>query len=302
MKILVTGASGLLGTEICRQLKQNPNNEVWAIDNHSRSTSIPPCDFWIKTDLLKDTAFDGIPRDFDQVYHYAAINGTKNFYERPTEVLTNNFISDINMFRFAESCDRLQKLIYASSSEIVSDDPVSPTPEHQDIVIENIHNARWSYRLAKITSENYLANSRLPWVICRYFNIYGEDSKPGHFIADQIHKITRGIFEIIGNDETRSFCYVEDAVAATIHCANNVLGSEVINIGNDAEITISQATNIIAEALGHHDINWTCLPGKPGSTTTRRPNIAKLRLIMPNYQPRSFAEGMKKIVASQQPK
>jgi len=297
MKILVTGASGLLGTEICRQLKANPDAEVWAIDNHSRSSIIPPCDVWIKTDLLKDTAFDSIPRDFDQIYHYAAINGTKNFYERPTEVLTNNFVSDVNVFRFAESCKNLQKLIYASSSEIVSDDPVSPTPEHTDIVINNIHNARWSYRLAKITSENYLANSTLPWVICRYFNIYGEDSKAGHFIADQMAKIDRDIFEVTGNNETRSFCYVEDGVAATIYCANHV-DHQVVNIGNDAEISIPAAADIIAKAMGHANADWKMKPGLPGSTTTRRPDISKLRLIWPEYQPRSFAEGMQKIIAN----
>ena len=297
MKILVTGASGLLGTEICRQLKQDPRNKVWAMDNHSRSSSIPPCDAWIKTDLLHSTAFDGVPRDFDQIYHYAAINGTKNFYERPTEVLTNNFITDVNVFRFAESCGNLQKLIYASSSEIVSDDPVSPTPEHTDVVVRNIHNARWSYRLAKITSENYLANSDLPWVICRYFNIYGEDSKAGHFIADQMAKIDQGIFEVTGSSETRSFCYVEDGIAATIYCANHVT-REVVNIGNDAEISIPTAADIIAQAMGHDSADWNLRPGLPGSTTTRRPDISKLRSIWPDYQPRSFAEGMKKIVAN----
>jgi UDP-glucose 4-epimerase len=295
MKILITGASGLLGTEICRQLKLDPNNEVWAMDNHSRSSIIPPCDIWIKTDLLHSTAFDGVPQDFDQIYHYAAINGTRNFYERPTEVLTNNFITDVNVFRFAESCANLQKLIYASSSEIVSDDPVSPTPEHPDVVIRNIHNARWSYRLAKITSENYLANSDLPWLICRYFNIYGEDSKSGHFIADQMTKIEDGTFEITGSSETRSFCYVEDGIAATIYCANHVT-KEVVNIGNDVEISIPAAADIIAQAMGHTNVKWTLKPGLPGSTTTRRPNIDKLRSIWPAYQPRSFAEGMKKII------
>jgi UDP-glucose 4-epimerase len=296
MKILVTGASGLLGTEICRQLKLNPNNEVWAVDNHSRSSIIPPCDVWVKTDLLQTTAFDKIPQDFDQIYHYAAINGTKNFYERPTEVLTNNFVSDINLFRFAESCKNLQKLIYASSSEIVSDDPVSPTPEHTDVIIRNIHNARWSYRLAKITSENYLANSQLPWVICRYFNIYGEDSKAGHFIADQMTKIDSGVFEVTGSNETRSFCYVEDGIAATIYCANNVI-NQVVNIGNDAEISIPQAADIIAKAMGYENANWNLKPGLPGSTTTRRPDISKLRSIWVDYRPRNFAEGMKKIVS-----
>ena len=297
MKILVTGASGLLGTEICRQLKQNPHNQVWAVDNHSRSTTIPSCDSWIQLDLMNRQDFDRLPRDFDLIYHYAAINGTKNFYERPTQVLTNNFISDIHVFEFALECENLIKLVYASSSEIVSDDPISPTPEHTDIVIKNIHNARWSYRLAKITSENYLANSALPWVTLRYFNIYGADSKAGHFIADQMAKIDQGVFEVTGSTETRSFCYIEDAVAATIHCANMAL-HEVINVGNDAEITIPQAANVIAQALGHVNVQWNLLPGLPGSTVTRRPSIDRLRSIMPDYAPRTFAEGIKQIVSS----
>jgi nucleoside-diphosphate-sugar epimerase len=296
MKILVTGASGLLGTEICRQLKQDVANEVWAIDNHSRSSTIPPCDVWSKVDLLSTTAFDQLPRDFDQIYHYAAINGTKNFYERPTEVLTNNFITDVRVFEFAQQQTQLNKLIYASSSEIVSDDPVSPTPEHTNVVVNNIHNARWSYRLAKITSENYLANSDLPWVICRYFNIYGEDSKAGHFIADQMAKIDLGTFEVTGSHETRSFCYVEDGIAATIYCANHAV-HQVINIGNDTEISIPTAADIIARAMGHSAADWTLKPGLPGSTVTRRPDITKLRTIWPEYQPRTFAEGMAKIVA-----
>ena len=296
MKILVTGASGLLGTEICRQLKQNIDNEVWAVDNHSRSSTIPPCDVWVKLDLMNSNSFDSLPRDFDQIYHYAAINGTKNFYERPNQVLVNNFMSDVNVFEFATGCNKLTKLVYASTSEIVSDDPVSPTPEHVDVKIQNIHNARWSYRLAKIASENYLANSKLPWVILRYFNIYGPDSKAGHFIADQIAKIENGVFEVTGSAETRSFCYIEDAVAATIYCANAV-HNEVVNIGNDAEISIPEAADIIACALGHKQASWILLPSLLGSTITRRPNIDRLKTIIPNYRPRSFAEGMAEIVA-----
>jgi nucleoside-diphosphate-sugar epimerase len=151
MKILLTGACGLLGHELSKQLV-NAGHEVWAIDNHSRSSIIPDGVQFLKMDLTKAENLNALPRNFDYIYHYAAINGTKNFYERPTQVLTTNFTADINVFEFAESCANLKKIIYASSSEIVSDDPVSPTPEHTDIIINNIHNARWSYRLAKITS------------------------------------------------------------------------------------------------------------------------------------------------------
>jgi nucleoside-diphosphate-sugar epimerase len=295
MKILVTGASGLLGTEICRQLKQDSHNEVWAMDNHSRSSTIPPCDKFINVDLVQGDNFKDLPLDFDYIYHYGAINGTKNFYERPNQVLLNNFVCDLNIFEHASLCKNLKKLVYASSSEVVSDDPVSPVPEHTDITIKNIHNARWSYRLAKVCSENFLANSKLPWVMLRYFNVYGDNSKTGHFLADQIQKIKNGVFEVVGPEETRSFCHVEDAVAASIHCANTQT-HELINIGNDREITIMTAAQIIAQTMGHTSPIWITTPGKAGSTANRRPDISKLRGIMPNYDPKTFEQGVQEII------
>jgi nucleoside-diphosphate-sugar epimerase len=294
-KILVTGASGLLGTEICRQLKTVAGNEVWAIDNHSRSSTIPPSDKFLTIDLNDQTAIAQLPRDFDYIYHYGAINGTKNFYERPNQVLSNNFVCDLNMFEYASIITNLKNIVYASSSEIVSDDPVSPVPEHLDIAIRDIHNARWSYRLAKVCSENYLANSKLPYVMLRYFNVYGENSKAGHFLADQIAKIKQGKFECFGANETRSFCHVEDAIRASIYCAETQT-RELINIGNDREITIMDAAQIIASALGHDNPTWAITPGKPGSTASRRPDISKLRSVMPDYTPMSFESGVQKSI------
>jgi nucleoside-diphosphate-sugar epimerase len=298
MKILVTGASGLLGTEFCRQLKE-AGHEVWAVDNHSRSTTIPPCDQWVKMDLLNDCAFTGyveLPKDFEYIYHYGAINGTTNFYKMPNKVLTNNFISDINIFEFARKCPNLKRIVYASSSEIVSDDPMSPVPENADVFIKDIHNARWSYRLAKITSENYLANSELPYVMIRYFNVYGENSKQGHFLGDQINKIKNGIFSVIGSQETRSFCHVSDAIRASIYVAENA-NRELVNVGNDREISIGDAVKVIASVMGHPDAVFEQLPSMPGSVANRRPDITKLRSIMPNYKPMSFEEGIRQILS-----
>lgn len=296
MKILVTGASGLLGTEICCQLKQDAANEVWAVDNHSRSTTIPACDRFLELDLTNGANFQQLPNDFDYIYHYAAINGTKNFYERPNQVMWTNMCTDFNMFEFAMLCGAtLKKFVYASSSEVVSDDPETPVKENTDITIKNIHNARWSYRLPKICSENFLTNSAIPYVIFRYFNVYGNNSKVGHFLADQIAKIQSGVFEVIGPDETRSFCHVEDAVRATLHMSRAV-ENEMINIGNDREITIMEAAQAIATAMGHMNPNWISAPGKVGSTLNRRPDISKLRSVLTDYCPKTFEQGVKEIV------
>jgi UDP-glucose 4-epimerase len=299
MKILVTGASGLLGTEICRQLKQDNENEVWAVDNHSRSTTIPPCDKFLELDLTNGANFEQLPKDFDYIYHYAAINGTKNFYERPNQVMWTNMVTDFNMFEFATLCEKtLKKFVYASSSEVVSDDPETPVKENSNITINGIHNARWSYRLPKVCSENFLVNSKIPYVIFRYFNVYGADSKAGHFLADQIAKIKSGVFEVVGPEETRSFCHVEDAVRATIHMSRAV-ENDVLNIGNDREITIMEAAQVIASAMGHTNPVWITTQGKTGSTPNRRPDISKLKGVLRDYRPRTFEQGVKEIIDSQ---
>ena len=193
-------------------------------------------------------------------------------------------------------CEKtLKKFVYASSSEVVSDDTQSPVKENSDIHIKDIHNARWSYRLPKICSENFLTNSKLPYVIFRYFNVYGDNSKAGHFLADQIAKIKSGVFEVVGPTETRSFCHVEDAVRASIHLSRSVK-NELINVGNDREITIMEATQTIARAMGHTDSVWITTSGKAGSTANRRPDISKLKSILKDYRPKTFEQGVQEIV------
>jgi nucleoside-diphosphate-sugar epimerase len=295
MKILVTGASGLLGTEFCTQL-QLAGHQVWAVDNHSRSRTIPPCHEWCPVDLNNVEALNALPNDFDYIYHYGAINGTTNFYNRPNQVLENNFVCDLNMFNFARRQTKLTRFVYASSSEVVADDPVTPVSENSDVFIKNVHNARWSYRLAKITSENYLTNSDLPYVILRYFNVYGNNSKQGHFLGDQIDKIRNGVFTVIGAQETRSFCYVSDAVRASIHVAQTV-DRELVNIGNNEEISIGQAVQIIASELGYPDATFEQLPSRTGSVANRCPDISKLQVIMPDYVPMTFEQGIRQILS-----
>jgi nucleoside-diphosphate-sugar epimerase len=200
------------------------------------------------------------------------------------------------VFEFAAQCPNLKRLVYASSSEVVADDPVLPVTENLDVLIKDIHNARWSYRLAKITSENFLANSKLPYVMLRYFNVYGENSKKGHFLGDQIDKIKNGVFSVIGAQETRSFCYVSDAIRASIYVAEHC-DRELVNIGNDQEITIGEAVQVIARELGHTSAVFEQLPSKAGSVANRRPNIDRLRAIMPDYEPISFEQGIRQILS-----
>lgn len=289
-KILVTGAAGLIGRELFFQLQQLGLNVI-GIDNCSRFPAYKPDGNFIKSDI--EDFLKSSKNDFDVIYHMAAINGTKFFYEVPNKVLKNNVQLDLSIFSYVEQNPKC-KLVYASSSEVVADTENFPTSEETDILIKDIHNPRWSYRLPKILSENYLSNSKIDYTIVRFFNVFSEHSGHGHFVKDIASKIKNKEFDLIGSNETRSFCYVSDAVEALIHVSNmNYKG--VVNIGSDEEITVSQAANIIAQSLNVFDISWNHLPSRQGSVQRRRPDLEILKKLHPKFNPLKFNDAIKKI-------
>lgn len=285
-KILITGASGLIGRELCSQLSLH--NDVTAVDNNQRFKDyIPKNCIYVKSNLTE--YLEQTTNSFDLIYHMAATNGTKYFYSQPNDVLRNNVTLDLSIFKFAEfnpGC----KLIYASSSEVVAGTTIFPTPESSDINIKNIHNPRWSYMLPKVLAENYLFNSNINFLVVRFFNVFSEHSGSGHFVKDIIDKIHAKNFELIGADETRSFCYVSDAVDALIKISNT--SKQVVNVGSEEELTILEAANIIANLLGESNIQWVIKPGLPGSAKNRKPDLTELKRLLPAFSPKSFKDVM----------
>jgi nucleoside-diphosphate-sugar epimerase len=287
-KVLITGAAGLIGREVLAQLTAK-GYAVTAIDNHSRFINYKPnnvirsnLDEWLRSKV----------NTFDYVYHLAAINGTASFYADPNHVMYNNMMADFAVFKFVESNPNT-RLVYASSSEVVAGTNNFPTSEETDIAIKNIHNPRWSYRLPKVVSENYLANSTIDYNIRRFFNVYSEHSGPGHFLKDIVDKIKHGDYNLQSPDETRSFCYVRDAVEALIIVAESA-NNEIINIGSNEEITILEAADIIAEALGIVP-TWAVQASLEGSSKRRRPDISKLLKYFPSFNPKLFKDIIQEI-------
>lgn len=288
-KILITGASGLIGRELCEQL--GLHNDVTGVDNNQRFKDyVPKNCTYVRSNLIE--YLEQTTNVFDVIYHMAATNGTKYFYSQPNDVLRNNVTLDLGMFKFVESNPNC-KLIYASSSEVMAGTDVFPTPELTDITVSNIHNARWSYMLPKVLAENYLFNSNINFLVIRFFNVFSEHSGSGHFVKDIVEKIRNKNFELVGADETRSFCYVSDAVDAVIKISDTT--RKVVNVGSDEELTILDAANIIADTLGEHNITWATKPGLLGSAKNRRPDITELKRFLPTFSPKSFKEALSNI-------
>lgn len=290
MKVLVTGAAGLIGFSLCERLHKE-GYSVTAVDNFSRGSQKPICDYFIEQDIQSAN----LDTDYDVIYHMSATNGTPSFYEYPGETLINNFTGDLAVYNLAKQCLQLKKFVYASTSEIVHNSPQVPTPEIKTVSFDNVHNPRWSYTLPKLAMENLIVNSDLPWLVVRYFNVYGANSKKGHFVADQIEKLKKDQFEIVGLNETRSFCYIDDAIDATLKLSK-IKGTRIVNVGNDEELRIADACTIIANALGKTVPAWKNLPSRTDSAQRRCPNLTLLKQLVPDYNPRSFEQGIKNLL------
>lgn len=285
-KVLITGAAGLIGRELCVQL--SPIFEVIGVDNNFRYPNYKPSCKFIQQNLID--YLESVENDFDYVFHMGAINGTKYFYDIPNQLIDNNVICDLAVFEFMRK-NVHSKLIYASSSEVVAGTDEFPTTESNNITIHNIHNPRWSYRLGKVLAENYLMNSTINFLIIRFFNVFGKDSGSGHFVRDILDKIDCNDYTLVGGDETRSFCRVEDAVDAVINIYDKA-SKEIINVGSEEEITILSAASTIARNK-NKNITWNSIPGKQGSALRRKPSLDKLLKYYPSFNPMLFKDAIK---------
>ena len=81
--------------------------------------------------------------------------------------------------------------------------------------------------------------------------------------------------------QTRTFCYIDDNIEATIKCLNHSLyTNDVVNLGSDKEITIKELAEMVIAATGSSS-RITYLPPLPEGDMRRRcPDNSKMRKIL----------------------
>lgn len=305
MKVHVTGGAGFIGSRLVRHLV-DVGHDVTVFDNVSRG-SVDKLDSvldeieFIQGDIRNYDELDEAVDSPDLIYHLAAINGTKHFYERPVEVMDVNIAGVQNAVRIAENrnCDRL---VFASSSEVYGYPTEFPTGEDHVLQIMDPENARFSYAGSKIIGEQYvinrLADSNVEYAILRPHNIYGGAMGEDHVIPEFIEQIvTDKPFTIYGDGkQTRSFCYITDAVEGFYRASTEPNAADgIYNIGTQDEVTINELADRIFDVAGiSPDVEHIDSEELEGSTPRRQPDISKARDEL-GYEPEvSLDEGLLK--------
>ena len=312
-KIVITGAGGFLGRNLASNLALDENNEVWAIDNNFRgSLNLIKNKRNLKQnfcDICDYNKVERLIRDANTVFHLAAINGTKNFYEIPEKVLEVGILGTHNI---AKACIKndVAQLVFASSSEVYQKPEHIPTTEEETCRVPEITNPRLSYGGSKITGEliviNYLRKSNTSFTILRPHNVYGPAMGFDHVVPEITKKIYQSSngrrktgesveIKIEGNgSETRSFIYIDDAIDAIRLVVEKGEKNSIFNIGTDDERNIKNVAKNICQILGLQ-LEYEKTELRKGSTPRRYPDTNKLRSLE-FYPTTSFKKGLKKTV------
>jgi UDP-glucose 4-epimerase len=304
-KILITGGAGFIGSSLADKLIQNPDNYVVLVDNLLTGDlrKLPDASYknwrFIKCDVNNYNDISPVMTSFsfDYVFHYAAVVGVKRTLENPVMVL-----KDIDGFKnILDLCKNtgVKRIFFSSSSEVYGEPVELPQNEHTTPL-----NSRLPYAVVKNVGESfcrsYQAEYGLDFTILRFFNTYGEKQSTDFVMSKFIKAALQHQDITVYGDglQTRTFCYVEDNIEATIYALENDLFiNDVVNIGNDQLTTILDLAKAIIK-LTNSKSQIIHLPPLPeGDMTRRQPDIRKMRQLL-HRELLPLEEGIRKILHS----
>ena len=310
-RILITGGAGFIGTHLAKHLVDG-GYTVYLVDSFVRGVRDRDLELLLSKqqatfstiDLLDREAVLSLGRDFEVIFHLAAIVGVAYVMERPYETLVDNVKMIDNVIALAKKQTRFARLFFASSSEVYAGtlkyfQLPFPTPECTALAVTPLEEARTSYMLSKIVGEAMCQQADLPFTIFRPHNVYGPRMGMVHIIPEQLRKIWEAVPDtevgVYSSDHRRSFCYIDDAVEMlkkmleTGACADKTL-----NLGSESpEVTIRKVAQTCIDVTGKK-LTIKALPPTPGSPERRAPDMKQCQKIL-NYQPKvGLAEGISK--------
>lgn len=258
MKILVTGAAGFIGVNLCKTLLAE-GHEVVGIDNFF-SAPDSSCDVLKRQDgfsFLKHDVIEKLPsiEGIEAIYHLACPASPPRYQSDPIFTLRTSFEGTFNVLEFARKSDA--KILFTSTSEVYGDPKVHPQKEEYAGSV-NPHGIRSCYDEGKRAAEslcmNFWREYGLRVKIVRIFNTYGPNMDPadGRVVSNFIVQALRGEALTIYGDgsQTRSFQYIDDllnGMLSYMDLEENFPGP--INLGNPNEFSIKELAELIQKKL-----------------------------------------------------
>lgn len=304
MNVLITGGAGFIGSHLAERCLQ----EGWTVsviddlstgsfDNIAHLKSARGFEYTIES-VSNTPVVAELVDSCDIVFHLAAAVGVRLIVESPVHTIETNVHGTEVVLQAAAK--KKKRVLIASTSEVYGKSTSLPFTEDADLVMGPTCIGRWSYACSKALDEflglSYYSEKRVPVTIVRLFNTVGprQTARYGMVLPTFVRQalLEKPITVYGDGRQRRCFSFVGDVVEALARMAKSdrVVG-EVVNIGNDEEISIAALADLVRNQL------QSCSPivyqsyeeaYGPGFEDMHRrlPSLNKLERLI-NYRPRT---------------
>ena len=255
MKVLVTGGLGFVGSNLVDKLRDCYGYEVTVIDNlcsesSSRDYMRDDVSYWID-DVRNIMHSKYVNKDFDVVYHLAALARIQPSFADPLTYLSIDIQGTAAVCEYARACNA--RVVYAGSSSAYAGHFLNP------------------YAFAKFTGEQvcelYHKVYGMSTVTARFFNVYGDRQPTKGAYATVV-----GIFEgltaarapltVTGDGEQRrDFTHIDDIVAGFVALGekdwSHTDETLIFNIGTGKNYSINELARMFGGEIQY-------VPARPG--------------------------------------
>jgi len=302
-KILITGGAGFIGSSLADKFLEKDEYFVVSVDNlltgDISKVSTHKNGKFIKCDVnnYNDIAAILTSYQFDYVFHYAAVVGVHRTIENPIMVL-NDLDGIRNILNLSKNTG-VKRVFFSSSSEVYGEPVELPQNEETTPL-----NSRLPYAVVKNVGESFCRSFQkeygLDYTIFRFFNTYGPKQSTD-FVISKFLKLALSDQDITvygDGQQTRTFCYVDDNVACVAKILEEgLLINDVINIGNDHNVTVLQLAELILRITKSKAKVKFLPPLKEGDMKRRQPDSSKMKNIL-RKDLITLEDGIKKMLAS----
>jgi len=309
MKVLVTGGAGFIGSNLVKKLLEDETVEqVKVIDNllTGFEENIEAFKAHAKfefhnVDIRDADACLELTKDITHISHQAALGSVPRSVKDPIKTNDHNINGTLNILNACRQ-NKIERLVFASSSSVYGDEPTLPKLESR------IGNVLSPYALTKRAKEEYARlfseNYGVSIIGLRYFNVFGPHQSPkGAYAAviplfiDLIRKQKEVTIHGDG-EQSRDFTFIDNVVSANILALKKDTipdNFRIYNIALGGKLSVNQLYQKIADILGS-DQKAVHGPNREGDIKHSLANIDKITSEL-NYKPLvSIDEGLKRTV------